>query len=570
MSEADSGGWDHNVDLLIVGSGAGAMAAALVAHDRGAETLLLEKSDRYGGSSAMSGGGLWIPNNCLMAGVGIEDSPEEAWTYLKGTVGDGVSEDRLRAYMETAPKMLEYMLEHSHSRFVALPEYADYYPRVPGAKPGGRSLEPESFYARVLGKDFLRLRDQNSQMLIMGTLFMTIFQARKMLTRAPGWITLMLKLAGRYLFDLPWRLHSKRDRHLAMGNALVARLRRSVLDRGIPLWLETPASSLIVENGRVVGVVAERQGRTIRIRARRGVVLAAGGFEHSQVMRDKYLPHPTRTEWSCANTHNTGDAIQMGQAVGAAVDLMDDAWWGPTTVVPGETHARMLVIEKSLPGSILVDQSGHRFVNEAAPYIDVVNAMYGKNAQGGAHLPTYLIFDASYRSSYPCGPLLPGAQWPDWMLPRRFKSGYLAKADTLEELARQLGVDPSGLEQQVKVVNVYARSGRDLDFQRGETSFDRYYGDEKVEPNACLAPIEKPPFYGLEAFPGELGTKGGLLTDARARVLKESREPVEGLYAIGNCSASVMGHSYPGAGSTLAPAMTFGFIAARDAVPARG
>ncbi|MFQ5699405.1 MAG: FAD-binding protein [Myxococcota bacterium] len=567
MSDAAGGDWDHSVDLLIVGSGAGAMTAALVAHDRGAETLLIEKSDRYGGSSAMSGGGLWIPNNCLMAGVGIDDSPEEAWTYLKGTVGDVVPEDRLRAFMETSPKMLEYMLEHTHTRFVSLPEYADYYPRVPGAKPGGRSLEPQSFYARALGRDFLRLRDQNPQMLIMGTVFMTIFEARKMLTRAPGWIALMLRLAGRYLFDLPWRLHSRRDRHLAMGNALVARLRRSVLDRRIPLRLETAARELVALDGRVVGVVAERQGRTVRIRARRGVVLAAGGFEHSQVLRDKYLPHPTRSEWSCANTHNTGDAIQMGQAVGAALELMDDAWWGPTTVVPGETHARMLVIEKSLPGSILVDRSGRRFVNEAAPYIDVVNAMYGKGGDGELHLPTYLIFDATYRKNYPCGPLFPGAQWPDWMLPRRFKSGYLAKAQSLDELARMLDIDAAGLREQVETVNRYARSGKDLDFERGETSFDRYYGDEKVEPNACLAPIETPPFYGLEAFPGELGTKGGLCTDARARVLRESGEPIPGLYAIGNCSASVMGHSYPGAGSTLAPAMTFGFIAARDAVP---
>jgi 3-oxosteroid 1-dehydrogenase len=258
----------------------------------------------------------------------------------------------------------------------------------------------------------------------------------------------------------------------------------------------------------------------------------------------------------------------MGQSAGAALDLMSDAWWGPTTVVPGEEHARMLVIEKSLPGSILVNKAGERFVNEAAPYIDVVNEMYAKDSPEKPCVPSYLVFDASFRQKYPCGPLLQASQQPDWALPRSLKQGYLKKADTLEGLATELGIDGRGLGESVRKLNEYARTGKDLDFHRGETVFDRYYGDEKVTPNPCLAPIEKPPFYGLEAYPGELGTKGGLKTDASARVLKESGEPIPGLYAIGNCSASVMGHSYPGAGSTLGPATTFGYIAARHAMGA--
>jgi 3-oxosteroid 1-dehydrogenase len=554
--------WDHTVDLLIVGSGAGAMTTALTAYDRGMAPLLIEKSDRYGGNSAMSGGGLWVPNNHLMEETGIQDSPEDAWTYLKGTVGDGASEDRLRTYLEQAPQLVKYLSEHSRVRLVALPEYADYYPHVPGWRPGGRSMEPKNFHAGLLGDEFLRMREQNPQMLIMNRIFMTVFEARTLLTRGAGWIRLTMKLMGSYWFDLPWRFKSKRDRNLSMGNALVGMLRRSLMDRGVPLWLNTPARELVVEDGCV-----ERDGRRYRIRANKGVVLAAGGFEANQAMREQYLPNPTRSEWSCGNRTNTGDAINLGRAVGAALDLMDDAWWGPTTVVPGEPHARILVIEKSLPGSILVNQRGARFVNEAAPYIDVVNAMYRTSTTEAPCVPAYLVFDATYRKKYPCGPILQATQQPDWALPKALRN-YFKKADTLDGLAAKLGVDAAGLKATVATFNEYARSGIDRDFHRGETVFDRYYGDEKVKPNACLAPIETPPFYGLETYPGELGTKGGLKTDARARVLTEAGQPIPGLYAIGNCSASVMGHSYPGAGSTIGPAMTFGYIAARDAAGA--
>jgi 3-oxosteroid 1-dehydrogenase len=556
--------WDETVDLLVVGSGAGAMTAALIAHDCGARALLIEKSDRYGGNSAMSGGGLWVPNNHLMEAAGVTDTPEEAWTYLKATTAGVVPEERLRAYLDTAPQLVKWLMEHTAARFVALPEYADYYQNLPGSKPGGRSIEPKNFNAALLGNEFLSMREQNPQMLIMNRIFMTVFEARTLLTRAPGWIKLTMKLMGNYWFDIPWRFKSKRDRNLAMGNALVGMLRRSLMDRAIPLWLNTPARELVNQNGRIAGVVAERAGRTIRIGANKGVVLAAGGFEGSQSMREKYLPKPTKAEWTCGNLYNTGDAINLGIAAGAALDLMDDAWWGPTTVVPGEPHARMLVIEKSLPGSILVNKRGERFVNEAAPYIDVVNAMYRTHTPETPCVPAYMIFDATFRKKYPCGPILQASQQPDWMLPKALRS-YLKKADTLEGLAAQLGVDPAGLRATVTKLNQYARTGTDLDFHRGETVFDRYYGDEKVKPNACLAPIETPPFYGLESYPGELGTKGGLKTDARAQVLTAAGESIPGLYAIGNCSASVMGHSYPGAGATIGPAMTFGYIAARDA-----
>ena len=560
--------WDHTVDLLIIGSGAGAMTAAIAAYDRGADALLIEKTDRYGGSSAMSGGGLWVPNNHLMAEVGIGDSPEEARRYLEALTAGTVSEERLCAYLETAPEVVRYLTEHTHVKLEALPEYADYYPRIEGSKPGGRALDPKNFDARFLGDEFLRMRDQNPQMLIMGRIFMTIFEARKLLTRSPGWILLTMRLLTKYAFDVPWRFKSKRDRNLSMGNALCGMLRRSLMDRDVPLWLNTAARELVVEKGRVVGVVAEKQGRTICIRATKGVILAAGGFEGNQQMREQYLPEPTRAEWSCANPNNTGDAIRMGLALDSALDLMEQAWWGPVSVVPGEPNARMLVIEKALPGSAMVNKNGERFVNEAAPYIDVVNAMYEKNTPEAPCIPAYLVFDAEYRKKYPCGPILQASQQPDWALPKAFRRSYLKKSETLEGLAAQLDIDPVGLTKTVEKMNAFALTGKDLDFGRGETVFDRYYGDENVEPNPCLAPIATPPFYGIEAYPGELGTKGGLQTDASARVLRESGDPIPGLYAIGNCSASVMGTSYPGAGATLGPATTFGYIAARHAIPA--
>jgi 3-oxosteroid 1-dehydrogenase len=283
-------------------------------------------------------------------------------------------------------------------------------------------------------------------------------------------------------------------------------------------------------------------------------------------MREKYLPNPTKTDWTCANKHNTGDIINMGLSIGAGVDLMDDAWWGPVTVAPGEEFARMFVIEKSLPGCIMINKAGQRFVNEGAPYVDIVNAMYQADSPEVPHVPAYMVFDATYRKNYICGPMNPGSTQPDWMLGKLFKSGYVKRAKTLAELAAQLGVDAAGLEATVAKNNDYAVTGKDLEFQKGDTIYDQYYGDANVGPNPCLGPIDKAPYYGIDVQPGELGTKGGLTVDARARVVTEGGDVIPGLYAIGNCSSAVMGRSYPGAGATIGPATTFGYIAANDAM----
>jgi 3-oxosteroid 1-dehydrogenase len=545
------------------------MVASIYAHDHGARVLLIEKTDLYGGNSAMSGGAMWIPNNPQMAAAGVRDSREEALTYLEHITHGRVAVEKLETYVDTAPEMLAYMTEHTHLRPTCMLTYPDYYAEAPGGKPGGRSLEPEHFDASRLGDEFLRMREPALQELVFGRMSMTATEAHHLLARHPGWIKLTSQIMARYYKDVGWRLRSKRDRCLSLGNALVGMLRRSLMDRDIPIWFDTVARELIVEDGRVVGVAAERVGRPVRIRARNGVLLAAGGFESNQEMRDKYLPQPSKAEWTSGSPASTGDAIRMGQAVGAALDLMEEAWWSPTTVVPGEARARVLVIEKGLPGCILVNKKGRRFVNEASPYSNIVQAMYAKSTPEAPSAPAYMIFDAEYRRKYPFGPLLQAAQQPDWMIPKALRSTYLEKADTLRELARRLGVDPDGLEFEVARFNDNARAGTDPDFHRGEGGFDSYYGDANVKPNPCLAPLAKAPFYGIEAYPGEFGTKGGLKTDTRARVLDESGRVIEGLYASGNCSASVMGPTYPGAGGTIGPAMTFSFIAAREVVAAR-
>ena len=558
---------DHSVDLLIVGSGAGAMTTAICAHDRGSKPLLIEKTPLYGGSSAMSGGSLWIPNNHLMAAAGVNDSPAEALTYLKHLTRGAVPEQKLQRYVDVAPEMLRYLSERGRLRMQSMLTYTDYYPEAPGGKPGGRSVEPEHFDARALGGDFDQLREPALQELVMGRMSMTATEAHHLLARHPGWIGLTSHIMSRYWLDLGGRMKGKRDRCLSLGNALVGMLRQTMLDRSIPLWLETAARELVVADGRVVGLVAEQRGRTMRIRAEKGLVLAAGGFESNDAMRKQYLPNPTEATWTTGNPGNTGDAIQMGLAVGAGIDLMDDAWWGPTTVVPGETQARMLVIEKGLPGSIFVNKRGERFLNEASPYNDICKAMYEKHTPESPCVPAYMIFDATYRKKYPCGPFFPGSQQPDWALPKQLKqTRYLKKSDTLDGLAAELGIDAAGLRASVERMNGFARAGRDLDFHRGESLFDRYYGDEKVQPNPCLAPLETSPYYGLVVYAGDLGTKGGLKTDASARVLRDDGEVIPGLFAIGNCSASMMGHTYPGAGGTMGPAMTFGYILACELI----
>lgn len=557
--------WDEVTDFLVVGSGGGGMTAALVAHDSGARTLVVEKGKKFGGSTGMSGGALWVPMNDHLRECSIADSREEALVYLRHVTGGSVPEARLVAYVDNAAEMVRYLEARSRLRFAPCSTYPDYYPEWEGGKPGARTIEPVPYSARRLGAHADELQ-RSEQGLVLGRMGLTAVEA-KTLVRFSFWsYVLMFWILARYWLDIRARRKGRADDRLTLGTSLVARLRHSLLDRGIPVWLDAKADELVMENGRIVGAVVTRGGKAVRIRAERGVLLAAGGFERNLVMRRQYQREPTSDAWTAGNPNNQGDAIRMGQAVGAAVDLMDDAWWTPVTMIP-PNFAWLLVVEKSMPGSIMVNKAGRRFTNEAAPYVDVVNGMYSANDPASPSIPAHLIFDARYRRSYPVGPLGPSKLQPDRAIGGRLKNaGFLKKSTTLSGLAEKIGVDPKGLAETVERFNEYAKRGKDEEFHRGESAYDRYYSDEKVRPNSCLAPIAEAPFYAIEVFPGDLGTKGGLVTDEHARVLDTSGAPIPGLYATGNCSASVMGRSYPGAGGTIGPAMTFGYVAARHAV----
>jgi len=559
-------GWDISTDFLVVGSGAGGMTAALAAHQLGMQTLVLEKSACYGGTSALSGGVVWIPNNHLMAGVNVPDSEDDAWTYLKKLIGDEVSDIRIKTYIRRAPEMLRFMEQHSLVRFDAADEYADYYPELAGGKPGARSLDPLPYTRRELGELENTMRAPTHGQ-VLDRFMLTAREAHHFLNFT--WRTYVLlawHLFRFFVLDISFRWRKRPDNRLTLGTALMARLRKSLQLRSVDVSLNTPVCELIIESGRVIGVVARKGDRHLRIQAKKGVLLASGGFAHNEQMRKQYQQHPIGTDWTVASPDDTGDGILMGQRIGAQLALMHCAWWTPSMKLP-DGRPEALIVGKSMPGCIMVNQRGERFTNDAAPYEDVVKGQYRAHSAESSSVPCYLVFDARFRHNYPVGLALgPGKAMPDAMLPRSFlASGWLKKSDSLVGLAQQLKVDAQRLQATVDRHNEFARTGKDLDFGRGDSLTDRYYSDHSVKPNSCMAPIVQAPFYALEIWPGDLGTKGGLLSDEQGRVLSQSGEPIAGLYVTGNCSASVMGNTYPGAGATLGPAMTFGYVAAQHA-----
>ena len=551
-------------DVIVVGSGAGAMTSALFAADQGLSVLIVEKSDRYGGTSAISGGGIWIPNNHYFKALGGNDSPELSMQYLKAATGEHADEGRLRAYVEHAPQMIKTLTQNSHVRYAVADKYPDYYPHLPGALPGGRTLDPELFDTSLLAEELPNLRKPSPSTLLMGRIAWTARDAHTAMARSFGWQWLIFKLMARYKLDFKWRRKSKYDRRAALGSSLVASLRRSLMDRNVPLWLNSDFQDVLVEQGRVSGIKVLTGGKVLELTARRGVIFGSGGFEQNQTLREKFLPQPTHTRWSATPPgNNTGAALEAGLNLGAATALMNWAWWAPTIAVPGEEKPRGVFAERAFPGAIVVNSLGQRFVNEAAPYLEFVDAMYQDNRKSaGRSVPAWVIFDGHFRFHYAMGPLMPAQVVPDTRLRKEWLNTVYWKADSLQALAAQIDVDAAGLESTVHKVNQYAHTGVDLDFARGGNVFDRYYGDSNIKPNPCLAPLRKGPYYAMRLDAGDIGTKGGLLTNQHAQVVREDGQPIPGLYAIGNCSASVMGASYPGAGGTLGPAMTFGYIAA--------
>lgn len=427
-------------------------------------------------------------------------------------------------------------------------------------------MDPVDFNAATLGLDGLALlRPSNPGQLLFGRVNLNSFDAHTIMSQGPGSVTTVLKALLRYFADYPWRLKTRLDRRMTGGQALVGGLLHAARRLNVPIWTGCPLRSLVVEDGRVAGVVLHRDGRDERVPATRGVLLAAGGFERDQAMRDQHLPKPTDQRWTATPVGcNTGDAIRAGVEAGGALHLMALSWGVPTVEVPGEEKPRGVFVERSMPGCMVVNSRGDRFVNESGPYPEFQQAMLADHAATGGAVPAWIVFDARFRARYPMGPLLPKSVMPDAKVPGGWWNNALWKADTLDALAARIGVDAQGLRRSAARMGDFARSGTDADFDRGGNVFDRYYGDVTVKPNPNLAPIDTAPFYAMRLWPGDIGTKGGLLTDREARVLDQDGQAIPGLYCVGNNSASVMGPAYPGAGSTLGPAMTFAFRAVAD------
>lgn len=558
MSEAQN--WDKEVDVLVVGSGAGGLMSALVAAEKGASALVVEKEPLWGGTSATSGGGIWIPASDQAREAGFEDNPEDAFTYVRGLSADNVPDANIRAYVGSAAEMLRWMGQHTDINYCAFP-YPDYHAENPGGSPTGfRTHMPLPLDGRALGKDVETLRFASPAASLFGYLNWHFDETYILLFRQKGWFWHLTKSLARYWLDWPFRFKSRKDRRLTLGNALVGGLRMALNKCNVPVWLESPLVELIEEDGAVAGALVSHDGRQLRIRARKGVVLAAGGFDKNAAMRRENAPLYPNTLHSGGTGGNTGDSITAGRAAGADVMNMQSAWAAPVFYVPGEDRGRLCTIERALPGCIMVNQSGERYLNEAASYHIVGQQMARREAEYRDASPSWFVFDSTYRHNYPVGPLLPLV--PDWAQNRKVRS-ILKKGATLSSLARAMGVDQGVFGDTIARFNSHAAKGEDPDFHRGEAAYDRMYGDPSVAPNPCLRPIANGPFYAMPIYPGDIGTNGGLRTDERARVLRADGSPIDGLFAVGNNAASAMGESYPGAGVTLGPALTFGYLAAQ-------
>jgi succinate dehydrogenase/fumarate reductase flavoprotein subunit len=541
--------WDVEADVVVIGSGAAGLTAALAAHEAGAKVVVIEKASKIGGASAVSGGVVWIPNNHHMAEVGIPDSRSEAIAYVT-RLADGRSDERLIAtFLDTAPQMLRFVEGATSLAFTSLAHYPDYHPEFSGGKPGGRSLDPGLFDSNDLGEWKKKLRRSP----IFGMTAMSV-------TEATEWGVFSKPL------KLPFKLLGERlsKGFVCYGGALVGRLLKANLDRGILPLLETSARELLVEDGRVAGVRVTRGEVEQRIRARKGVILASGGFEWNAKLAAQFLGGPLTHPNSppC----NEGDGLLLAMSLGADLANMNEAWWCPSVLIPGEEYdGRPLhrgdFATRSMPHSIIVNRAGARFVNEAQNYNDLMKPFFSFDplAYERPNLPAWIILDQQYLTRYALLTFMPGQTAPEW----------LPRADTLGELATAVGIDPQGLDATVVRFNRFAVEGRDPDFHRGESLYDRFYGDPDHAPSPNLGTLEKPPFYALQIHPGAIGTKGGAKVTSDAQVLRVDGEAIPGLYAAGNVMAGVTGPGYPGAGATIATAMTFGYLAGSHAARQR-
>ena len=539
MSES----FDHTFDVVVVGSGGAAFATALGAADEGLSVVMLESTDKWGGSTAMSGGGMWLPNNPLMQRAGVGDSRDEALAYMEATVGDtGASTSRARkeAFVDGVADFV-LTAEKYGMRFARATDYPDYYPELPGGKIG-RAIEAQPFDAKRIGewwstsRALLPLPMMTNDVWLMGRSW-----------SSPSGMVRGAQFVGRTLGGL---LTGKRL--VGIGAGLAAQFCHAVtLGLRVPLWLNAPVTELLVENDRVVGVRIQRAGGTQTIHADRGVMLAGGGFDHNAEWRQRYQGIDGSPS---GNPGNIGGPLRLAMDLGVAVELMDDAWWGASTAPLPGGQPGFIVGERSMPFSIMVDAQGRRFANESESYVDLGHHMLAHDKDGAY----WLVADARHAHRY----LRSYAMDPRALRQMR-ELGLMVKADSIPALAAGMGADAEMLAATIERFNGFARAGIDGDFGRGNSAYDRYYSDPAVHPNPCLGPLEKAPFTAFKVVIGDLGTKGGVVTDADGRALRADGSVIDGLYSAGNNSASVMGRTYPGPGSTIAPAVVFGLRAAR-------
>lgn len=542
--------WDEEIDLLVVGTGAAAMSAAIAAADEGVEVVVVEGSDKWGGSTAMSGGGCWLPTHPAMKRLGVDDSKEKVLTYLDacvGTpeeVGPASSLPRREAFVDHAPVVFSWLERHGMV-WKPAKAYPDYYPDLPGGIAGGRTVEPAPFNTKKFGDWWDSARKELPPIPLFAgdtyllarawSTFSGMIGGAKMVFRTLGGLVTLQRLSG-------------------LGMSLAARLMWiAKFEQGTDVRLSTPLTDLVVEDGAVVGAVVTGPDGERRIRTRKGVHLGAGGFDHNKEMRLKYQGVEGS---SSGNPYNTGTAIEIGMKHGADVALMDDAWWGPSVAPTSESGPIFLVSERSMPYTIVVDQDGKRYVNESTSYVDFGHAMLENGMERSE--PSWMILDRRHRRRYMNNAFLMGSK-------KFYDEGLAVKADTLEELAEAMAVPKENLKATIQRFNGFARDGVDQDYDRGHDAYDNYYGDPTHGPNPNLGEIAYGPFVAIKIVLGDLGTKGGLLTDEHSRVLDTKGAVIDGLYAAGNCSASVVGRTYPGAGSTLGPALVFGYIAGKHA-----
>lgn len=555
-------------DVLVIGAGAGGLSTAITARKLGLEVVVVEKEPVFGGATAFSGGVLWVPNNPVSARSGARDTREAARTYMRNETGAFYDEAAVDAFLDTGPEMVEFFERETAVKFVPT-LYPDYHPDVGGGVDIGRSILAAPYDIRGLGKDIDRLRPPLATITFIGMMFNSSNADLKHFFNATKSLTSAIYVARRLVNHIKELILYRRGVQVTSGNALAARLAKSALDLGIPIHTSTGARELLRSDGRVTGALVQGEGGQQRITARRGVVLACGGFSHDLERLKKAFPHVARgaEHFSPVPSSNTGDGGRMAERAGGSVDirLSSAAAWMPTSKVPmgsGQFGAFPHLLDRYKPGIIGVTRGGARFTNESNSYHDVGAAMI-EACRNEAETAMWLICDQATIAKYGLGYAKP-APIP---LGSLIRSGYLVKGATLKDLAAKAGIDAAGLEATVARYNIGAQRGEDTDFGRGGTCFNRYLADPDNKPNPCVAPIGKGPYYALKVVVGDLGTFDGIATDVvgrvLGRVLGSGRQPIPGLYAVGNDRASVMGGNYPGAGITLGPIMTFGYITGR-------